>query len=125
MGRAGPRRSSRDHSGPTDAAHGEVIVGWLGRTATSLAIPLSRGFRYFCVFARELWGNRIRQSLLVPIDSSFTRPGTFELVFDLDPEQPQAVRLQFDVIPILKGVQTTMIGAGRDNVSRHQWVDCT
>src|SRR5260221_8442074 len=125
MRRACPRWSSRDYSGPTDAARGEVIVGWLGRTTTSIAIPLSRGFRYFCVFARELRRDRIRQAFLMPIDSSFARPGTSEVVFDLDSQHPHTLSLQFYDIPILEGVQAAMIGAGRDDVSRDQWVHCT
>ncbi len=59
-------------------------------------------------------------SLVVPLDSRFTRPGALELILDLDAENSEALRFQFHDIPVLEGIQATMIGAGRDDIARHQ-----
>src|SRR6476620_2820142 len=101
-------------------ARGEVNGASVGQATTRLTISLSRGLRYFCIFAGELWGSRIGVSLVVPLDSRFTRPGALELILDLDAENSEALPFQFHDIPVLEGIQATMIGAGRDDVARHQ-----
>jgi len=80
----------RDHRGSTDSSRRSQRR--IGRTSDSKAYyPLSRGLRYFCVFAGELWGSRIGVSLVVPLDSRFTRPGALELILDLDAENSEAL----------------------------------
>src|SRR5690348_1685241 len=67
-------------------------------------------------------GSLLRR-LLVHLQPGFASPGALQLVLDVEGEPPDAVDLQLDLVAVLKGVETAVVGAGGDDVTRLQGVD--
>src|ERR1700722_18462546 len=76
------------------------------------------------VFPRNLRGWSFL-ALLLAIKPGLTQPGALQFVLDIETEPPQTLGFQFDNIPIHEAGQATVIGPGRQNVTRLQRMDRT
>src|SRR6478609_1155175 len=92
--------------------------GGRGRGPTNPPSPLLRGR----VFPANLRRRRV-EALLLPIQPRLARPPPFQFVTHLEAELAEAAAFQLDRVAVHEAGQTTVIGAGGEDVARLQRMD--
>ena len=74
------------------------------------------------IFSGQLRRERI-EPLLLPLQPRLARPSALERVLDVNPQATEPISLQVDDVLVVEGIETAVVGAGRQNVPRLQRVD--